>query len=82
MRAVEIAKAGNRSVLEVDGGYIENSQTGEKMKVDVAQNVYMYQVQVEDGEMISVTLDSGAGCNLWPSGLKAGLRSWSFQRGD
>ena len=42
------------------------------MKVDVAQNVYMYQVQMEDGEMISVTLDSGTGCNVWPSELKAG----------
>ena len=27
---VEIAKAGNRIVLEADGGYIENTQTGEK----------------------------------------------------
>ena len=33
--AVEIAKAGNRIVLEADGGYIENAKTGEKMKVDV-----------------------------------------------
>ena len=70
--AVEIAKAGNRVVLEADGGYIENTQTGEQMKVDVAQNVYMYQVQMVDGGMISVTVDSGAGCNVWPSGLKAG----------
>ena len=27
------------------------------MKVDVAQNVYVYQVQMEDAEMIPVTLD-------------------------
>ena len=70
--AVEIAKAGNRIVLEADGGYIENAKTGEKMKVDVDKNVYVYQVQMDDGEMIAVTLDSGAGCNVWPRGLKAG----------
>ena len=36
-------------MLEAGGGYIENTRTGEKMKVDVEQNVYMYQVQMEDG---------------------------------
>ena len=70
--AVEIAKAGNRIVLQADGGYIENAKTGEKMKVDVDKNVYVYQVQMDDGEMIAVTLDSGAGSNVWPRGLKAG----------
>ena len=27
---------------------------------------------MEDGNIVTVTLDSGAGCNVWPRGLAAG----------
>ena len=70
--AVEVVKAGNRIVLEAEGGYIENIDTGEKMKVGIEKNVFVYQVQMENCEMVMVTLDSGAGCNVWPKGLAAG----------
>ena len=36
------------------------------------KNVFVYDVQLEDGSMGTVTLDSGAGCNVWPKGLEAG----------
>lgn len=70
--AASVARAGNRIVMEEDGGYIENKATGERMKVRVDKNTFVYDVQLEDGTMVVVTLDSGAGCNVWPRGLKAG----------
>ena len=70
--AVEVTKAGNRVVMEQNGGYIENVETGERMKLRVERNVFVYDVQMEDGSLVTVTLDSGAGCNVWPKGLAAG----------
>ena len=70
--AVEVTKAGNRIIMENDGGFIENIVTGEKMKVRIEKNVFVYDVQMEDGQMVTVTLDSGAGCNVWPRGMPAG----------
>ena len=71
--AVKVTKAGNKIVMEEDGGYIENRETGERMKVRIQDDTYVYDVQMEDGNMVTVTLDSGAGCNVWPRGLAAGL---------
>lgn len=73
--AVQVAKAGNLVVLDEDGGYIENKHTKEKMKVRVEKNTYVFDVQVEGGESIAVTLDSGAGCSVWPRGWYAGSGS-------
>ena len=73
--AVQVAKAGNRVVLEEDGGYIENIKTKERMKVKVEKNTYVFDIQVEDGEKITVTLDSGAGCSVWPRGWNPGKDS-------
>ena len=42
------------------------------MQVKVENGVYVYEVQMENGEVIKVTLDSGAGCNVWPRGLQSG----------
>ena len=70
--AVSVVQAGNRIIMEEEGGYIENRVTGERMKIRVERNTYVYDVQMEDGAMVTVTLDSGAGCNVWPRGLKAG----------
>jgi hypothetical protein len=70
--AVSVARAGNRIVMEEHGGYIESKATGERMKMRVEKNTFVYDVQLEDGAMVAVTLDSGAGCNVWPHGLKAG----------
>jgi ABC-type microcin C transport system duplicated ATPase subunit YejF len=73
--AVQVAKAGNLMVLDEEGGYIENKYTKEKMKVRVEKNTYVFDVQVEGGESIAVTLDSGAGCSVWPRGWCAGSGS-------
>ena len=70
--AVKVAKAGNRVVLEDDGGYIENKSTGEKMSLRIENETYVYDVQLEDGSVVAVTMDSGAGCSVWPKGKPAG----------
>jgi hypothetical protein len=67
-----VTRAGNRIILDDQGGVIENKETGEKMQVKIENGVYVYEVQMESGEMVKVTLDSGAGCNVWPRGLQSG----------
>ena len=67
-----ITRAGNRITLDEDGGIIENKSTGEKMQVKIENGVYVYEIQMENGDMAKVTLDSGAGCNVWPRGLQSG----------
>ena len=69
--AVNVARAGNRIVVDDQGGYIENKSTGERMEVRIERNTYVYDVQLEDGDEVTVTLDSGAGCNVWPRGKRA-----------
>ena len=71
--AVAVARAGNRIVLDLDtGSFIENKQTGEKMKVEMENNTFVFDAQIEDGDMVRIILDSGAGCNVWPKGKAAG----------
>ena len=45
------------------------------MKVRIEKNTYVFDVQVEGGASMAVTLDSGAGCSVWPRGWYAGLGS-------
>ena len=70
--AVCVARAGNRIVVDETGGHIENRETKEKMEVRVEKNTYVYDIQMADGEFTTMTLDSGAGCNVWPRGKPAG----------
>ena len=44
--AVNVAKAGNIIVMEEDDGYIANKATGERMKVRIERNTYVYGVQM------------------------------------
>eukprot|EP00974_Lingulodinium_polyedra_P067825 6565683-Lingulodinium_polyedra.AAC.1 len=61
--ARSVAKAGNGIWLEADGGFIENLATGEKMSVRVVNDVYVFDVELDDDTKDVVTLDSGAGCS-------------------
>ena len=70
--AVKVAKAGNRVIMDENGGIIENKQTGEKMSMRIENETYVYDVQLEDGSVVTVTMDSGAGCSVWPRGKPAG----------
>ena len=46
-----VTRAGNRIVLDENGGFIENKVTGEKMKVQIENGVYVYEVQMESGTL-------------------------------
>ena len=70
--ARSVTKAGNGIWLEESGGYIENLETGERMVVRVVNDVYVFDVQMDDGSKDVITLDSGAGCSVWPRGRHAG----------
>ena len=67
-----VAKAGNGIWLEANGGYIENLESGERVALKVVNDVYVFDVEFDDGAMDVVTLDSGAGCSVWPHGRHAG----------
>jgi len=73
--AVRVAKAGNGIRLEANGGYVMNLATQERMGVRVENGVYVMDVQYDDETVDVITLDSGAGCNVWPKGRRAGKSS-------
>jgi hypothetical protein len=69
--AVKVCRAGNRVVLDLEdkeGSYIENKTSGERMAVNVDKNeTFVFKVQFEEtGSEGTITLDSGAGVNVWP----------------
>ena len=67
--AAKVVRAGNRVVMDEDGSYIENKVTGEKIKVRIDKETFVFDVKFDDGEQVTITLDSGAGCNVWPKEL-------------
>ena len=70
--AVRVAKAGNGIWLEAHGGYIENLATKERAEVREENGVYVMDVQFDDETVDVITLDSGAVCDVWPKGRRAG----------
>lgn len=72
--AVAVAKAGNKIIVDEKGGYIENMVTGEKMELRIQDNTYVYDIQMEDGSINTVILDSGAACNVWPRSKASGAK--------
>ena len=73
--AVRVAQAGNGIWLDADGGYIVNKDTKERMAVRIENGVYVMDVCYDDDTVDVITLDSGAGCNVWPKGRRAGQNS-------
>ena len=67
-----VARAGNGIWLEENGGYIENLATGEKMAVRVVNDVYVFNVELDDESKDVITLDSRAGRSVWPKGRHSG----------
>ena len=64
--AAKMVRAGNRIVLDEAGSYIMNKATGETMEVTTIKDTFVFDVQFENGELDSITLDSGAGVHVWP----------------
>ena len=44
-----VSKAGNCIVVDDKWGYIENTETGERMELRIQDSTYVYDVQMEDG---------------------------------
>jgi len=64
--AAKMVRSGNRVVLDSEGSYIQNKSTGETMEVKIKDETFVFEVQFENGEQGTITLDSGAGVHVWP----------------
>ena len=64
--AVKMVKSQNRVILDEDGSYIQNKETGECMEVWIENETFVFDVDFENGKVGAITLDSGAGVNVWP----------------
>jgi hypothetical protein len=71
--AVKVVQAGNRVVLAREGAYIQSDFTGEKMPLRVERGTFVFDVEYADGSPGTITLDSGAGVNMWPEHLLPAL---------
>ena len=67
--AAMMVKCGNVVVLDQDGSYIMNKATGECMEVKVKDETFVFEVQFENGEKGTITLDTGAGVHVWPKDM-------------
>jgi hypothetical protein len=72
--AAKVVEKGNRIVMDAKGSYIEHVATGERMQLYVKKGVYVFDVTYEDNEQGTITLDSGAGVNVWPKDMKPNIR--------
>ena len=50
--------------------YIDNANTGEQIELRIEGGTYVFDVEFDDGSRGTITLDSGAGVNVWPSELQ------------
>ena len=73
--AAKVVEAGNRVVLSPEASYIENVQTGEKVNLRREKGVFVFDVQFQDGDVGTITLDSGAGVSVWPKGWKPNFKT-------
>ena len=64
--AAKVVKAKNRIVLDEEGSYVENKVSGERMKVRLERDTFVFDVHYDNGEKGVITLDAGAGASVWP----------------
>ena len=66
--AAQVVASRNKIILDPkpEESYVENVQTGEKMRLREQKGVYVFDVQYQNGEEGTITLDSGAGVSVWP----------------
>ena len=77
-----VAKALNGICSEANGGYIQNLKTGGRMMammVRVINDVYVFDVELDDNSQNIITLDSVSGCSIWPKGRHAGQSKMTEQ---
>ena len=58
--------ASNRTVFGEEGSYVERMSTGERIRVDVKDEIFVFNVTRENGEEGVITLNSGASVNVLP----------------
>ena len=66
--AVKMVKANSRVVLDEKASCIQNKLTGECMEGRIEDETFVFDVEFDNGEDGMITLDSGAGVNVWPKG--------------
>ena len=68
--AVRVVEAGNIMVMHPDDAkcYIQNVNTGERMRIRKHKGAFVFDVEYEGGSEGMITLDSGAGVNVIPRG--------------
>ena len=81
--AVKVVEAGNRISMGPRPGdnFIENLVTGEKLAIRVDRGTYVFDVEFANGEDGTITLDSGAGVNVWPQEMLPELPLMAKQPG-
>ena len=65
-----MVRAGNRIVFDDEGFYVESKSTGERMRVDVKDETFVFSVTFESVEEGTITLDSGAGVSVSPKHIE------------
>ena len=70
--AAKVVEAGNRISMGRNPGdnYIEDRNTGERIGLRVEWGTYVFDVEHRRGEQGTITLDSGAGVNVFPEELQ------------
>ena len=67
--AVKVVEAGNKIVMTKSAAYIENEVTGDCIPLRVERGTFVFDVEYKGGKDGTITLDSGAGVNVWPEHL-------------
>ncbi len=55
--AAKMVKSGNQVILDDEGSFIMNKTTGECMEVLIKDETFVFEVQFENGEKGTITLD-------------------------
>jgi hypothetical protein len=79
--AVRVVQAGNRVIMSQKGAYIENETSGERMPLRIERGTFVFDVEYGDGSPGTITLDSGAGVNVWPEHLLPAIPMQPPERG-
>ena len=63
----QVVEAGNKISTgpNPEDNFIENSTTGERIGLRVEKGTFVFDVEFKDREAGTITLDSGAGVNVW-----------------
>ena len=71
--AAKVVEASNKISMgpNPDDNYIMNDATGEKIALRIDRGTFVFDVEFQDGEVGTITLDCGAGVNVWPENLQS-----------